>query len=376
MKERMIEIEQLRFSQIEKLETNTTKENNSYEVYKFPQTRYQGSKLKILNWIWESVENIDFNTVLDVFGGTGCVSYMFKQKGKKVIYNDLLKFNHVIGKALIENADEKLSDEEIDNILKINIDIEYPTFIQDNFQGIFYLDEENKWLDMIVTNIRHIENEYKQSIAWFALFQACIIKRPYNLFHRKNLNLRTEEVTRSFGNKTTWDTPFEKHFLNFIEEANNAVFSNKVECKSLNYDALKLPIDKYDVDLVYIDSPYISKKGLGTDYIDFYHFLEGMLNYDEWNTMIVNKLKHKPIVGRNSSVWINKKEIYLAFEQLFNKYKKSTIIVSYREDGIPSIDELVSIMKNYKKDVKCVSSKEYKYALSAESSKEVIIIGR
>jgi len=30
-------------------------------------------------------------------------------------------------------------------------------------------------------------------------------------------------------------------------------------------------------DLVYIDTPYISAKGIGVNYFDFYHFLEGIV---------------------------------------------------------------------------------------------------
>lgn len=377
----MIKIQQLRFDQIEEL-SNTKigkehiNENKICIEQNFPQTRYQGSKSKILDWLWENIEDIHFNTVLDVFGGTGCVSYMFKQKGKNVIYNDLLKFNSIIGKALIENTTETLNKDDILNILTKHSNIEYPTFIQDNFKDIFYLHEENEWLDVVVTNIKNIENEYKQSIAWFALFQACIIKRPYNLFHRKNLYVRTNEVERSFGNKKTWDTSFEQHFRNFVKEANNAVFNNHKKCISINYDALELPEDEYDIDLVYIDSPYISGKGIGTDYVDFYHFLEGIVNYDIWNEMLISRLKHKPIIGRGTSVWAKKNEIYDAFDKLFRKYKDSIIVVSYRADGIPSIDELIEIMKKYKDNVECVSSKEYKYALAVQKSKEVLIIGR
>ncbi len=49
----------------------------------------------------------------------------------------------------------------------------------------------------------------KKAMFLWALFQSCISKRPYNLFHRKNLYVRTADVKRNFGNKTTWDKPFE-----------------------------------------------------------------------------------------------------------------------------------------------------------------------
>ena len=70
---------------------------------KFPTTRYQGSKLKFVDWIWDCLKDVPFQTALDAFGGTGCVGYRLKQEGKTVTYNDILPFNYIIGKALIEN---------------------------------------------------------------------------------------------------------------------------------------------------------------------------------------------------------------------------------------------------------------------------------
>ena len=55
---------------------------------KFPTTRFQGSKLKIVDWIWEFMKDLNFDSALDAFGGTGSVAYMLKTKGKKVIYAD------------------------------------------------------------------------------------------------------------------------------------------------------------------------------------------------------------------------------------------------------------------------------------------------
>lgn len=341
--------------------------------HSFPSTRFQGSKNKITDWIWDCIKELPFNTALDAFGGTGSVAYMLKNKGgKEVTYNDILKFNHIIGKALIENSYVKLSEDDLEFILTKHKDRTYPTFIEDSFHDVFYLDEENVWLDMVITNINSIENEYKKAIAWFALFQACIIKRPYNLFHRANLYVRTSNVQRSFGNKTTWDTPFEQHFKKFVLEANNAIFCNKKECYSTNYDSLEMPKKKFD--LVYIDTPYISDNGVGTDYTDFYHFLEGMVDYDNWGQKILRDYKHLPIKGKGENIWTKKKIIYDAFDKLFEKFNDSILVVSYRIDGIPSQEEILALLRKYKSKVYEINSKEYKYALSNSRTAEVLFI--
>ncbi len=338
----------------------------------FPSTRYQGSKLKIIDWIWENIKYLQFHTALDAFGGTGSVAYKLKQKGKQVVYNDILKFNWLIGIALIENDSKVLSAEEIDFLVIKHPEIKYPAFVYNTFKDIYFSDEENQWIDTVATNISRLENIYKRALAYYALFQSCIIKRPFNLFHRKNLYLRFSEVDRNFGNKTTWDTPFEIHFRKFIAEANQAVFSNGFQNKALNLDVFNI---EGDFDLVYIDTPYISKAGVGVDYFEFYHFIEGLVGYSEWEKKIDYQTKHRRL-KREPNPWIDKNQIYSAFERLIEKFADSIIVVSYRSDGIPSIDELVNLLKKYKSNVEEIKRKSYKYVLSNNHSEEVLLIGK
>jgi len=337
---------------------------------KFPSTRYQGSKAKFADWIWHEISHIPFQTVLDAFGGTGSVAYKLKDNGKAVTYNDILPFNSIIGKAIIENKSVLLSESDINLILEERQDIDYPTFIADNFKDIYYTDDENHWLDVVRYNISTIRNEYKRAIAWFALFQSCIIKRPYNLFHRKNLYVRLMDVKRSFGNKKTWDTPFETHFRNFVQEANNAVFNNGVECNAINTDALNI---NTKFDLVYIDTPYINDKGGGVDYADFYHFLNGLVYYDNWVNLIDFKSKHHRL-KRQYNIWSDKDNIINGFIQLIEHFENSILVFSYRSNGIPSIENLVDILIKHNRHNELRYSRDIKYALSETKSKEVLII--
>lgn len=337
---------------------------------KFPSTRYQGSKAKFADWIWNEISHIPFQTVLDAFGGTGSVAYKLKDNGKAVTYNDILPFNSIIGKAIIENKSVLLSESDINLILEEWQNIEYPTFIADNFKDIYYTDDENHWLDVVRYNISTIKDEYKRAIAWFALFQSCIIKRPYNLFHRKNLYVRLMDVKRSFGNKKTWDTPFETHFRNFVNEANNAVFNNGVECHAINTDALNVDAK---FDLVYIDTPYINDKGVGVDYADFYHFLNGLVDYDNWMYLIDFESKHHRL-KRQYNIWADKDNIINGFIQLIEHFKNSILVFSYRSNGIPSIENIVDILIKHNRHNELRYSHDIKYALSETTSKEVLII--
>ena len=351
------------------------KQMNLFDVesYKFPTTRYQGSKAKLADWIWDNISMLEFETFLDSFGGTGSIAYKAKLAGKSVIYNDILKFNYYFGLGLIENSKIRLSEEDLSWILTKHSDIQYIPFIEETFRDIYFTDEENRWLDMVTANIYQFNNLYKFSLAFFALSQACIIKRPYNLFHRKNLYMRFKNVKRSFGNKTTWDRPFDEWFLNFVEEANNAIFDNNKENLSLNLNAVNVP-GRYD--LVYIDTPYISRKGVGVNYRNFYHFLEGLAYYYSWEKFVDYDSKHKRMVPKYSE-WSDKKAIINAFDRLFARFKNSIIVVSYRSDGIPSEEKLTSLLKKYKSDVEVLHYGNYKYVLSKNNkSKELLLIGK
>jgi adenine-specific DNA methylase len=114
--------------------------NGSEDLYvisaaKFPSTRYQGSKRKIAEWIWEHTSKVEFDSLLDAFGGTGAIAHKAKQFNKRVIYNDLLRFNHQIGLAIIENNEKTLSNEEIEFLLRSHDESDYPDFVRNGFGG-------------------------------------------------------------------------------------------------------------------------------------------------------------------------------------------------------------------------------------------------
>ena len=355
------------------------KENNLLSFV--PSTRYQGSKRRILPWIYKNLKGLEFQTVLDGFGGTGSVSYLFKLMGKKVTFNDLLKSNYQTGVALIRNSNVTLDASDIEFLLKEN-GFKYPSFIQDTFQDIYYLDHENEWLDIVVCNIKKLSEKYsgrllrtKQALAYHVLFQACLCKRPFNLFHRKNLYLRTAKVNRTFHNKGTWDRDFKELFIRFNKEVTKRVFSNDCRNKAIHEDIMK--IKDNDFDLVYLDPPYVKyDRRSGKDYFRLYHFLEGLVDYHGWERKI-----DWPTINRrlkNKKTKWDENAIEISFDNVFRKFKESIIVISYGSPGNPPIKKLKELLGQYKKEIK-VKKKEFKYSLRNNNGKrlyEVLIIAR
>ncbi len=359
--------------------------SDSIDLRNFPTTRYQGSKRKIIPWIYDITKRLEFSSVLDAFGGTGIVSYLFKKMGKSVTFNDILRFNYLTGKAIIENQDIKLTEEDINNLINNTYKHLGFNFIQDNFRDIYYLNNENKWLDSTIGRINSLNShkpkalEYKKSIAYRALFQSCLIKRPFNLFHRKNLNLRTNLVKRKFGNKTTWDKPFQKHYINFIEETNRLIFNSHTRCKAINKDVLEIVENNFD--LVYLDPPYYRKESSNetSNYLKCYHFLEGIADYNNWRKYI--DLNTQNLTFKKEFIPPEQSEANIkeCFEQLFSKFHSSIIVLSYKRGGVPSVDYLQKLMRKFKKNVYSLSI-QYNYALNRQNgetkkNREVLIIG-
>jgi adenine-specific DNA methylase len=336
-----------------------------------PSTRYLGSKRKIVDWIWDKIGSLRFDSFLDAFGGTGVVGYCAKRHGKHVTYNDVLKFNYQVGLSLIENNSVRLSSSDISFMLCRHEGVDYPSFIHDTFRGIYYTDAENAWLDMVVTNINMFKDKYKRALAFAALGQACLVKRPFNLFHRRNLYLRLNNVERSFHNYVTWNKSFEEHFRRFIEEYNLLVFSNGRCNEAYNLDVFDL--DFIDVDIVYLDPPYIPLNGENPDYHFYYHFLEGLVDYERWPCMIDWNSDIRAI-RRPASPWTNKSKVHRAFDRLFRMFRYANyIVVSYRSDGVPSIEEIYAMLKAYKERVE-LNRRLFKYVLSKKKTEELLFI--
>lgn len=345
----------------------------TYDV-PFPSTRYQGSKADLVDWLWQTVRDLEFTSVLDVFGGTGVFAHHAKRHGKTVHYNDYLEFNYHVGRAIIENDHVTLTDDDITFLCSAH-DYDYPSFIQDTFAGVYYTDDENAWLDRFYRNLQELRSDdYKYSLAVAALAQACLAKRPFNLFHRANLDMRTSDVDRSFGNKTTWDRPFDEHFRAFAEEYNAAVFATDHDSIATNRDVREWTLP--DADLVYMDPPYCAGAS-ATDYRHYYHFLEGFLNYEDWSEMLDNTTQTKSWAADSDTPWTDPETAYETLDRLVAQTDGSHVAISTNTDADPSVPELVDLVGSYKSDA-WAATRDHQYVLSTndDDTREALVIGR
>lgn len=309
------------------------------QTLKFPATRYMGSKSKLLADIWSVASQFEYENVLDLFSGSGIVSYMFKAKGKNVLSNDYMAFSANISKALIENSGELLPQARAHKLVETT----FPNdgFVADTFSGLYFSDADNQFIDSMRVGISRIRNPYQRSIAMAALIRTCLKKRPRGIF--------TYTGMRYNDGRKDLQTSFAEHFLNAVDSLNGAVFDNNGRSRSRHGDAMT--VRPQQNALVYIDPPYYSPLS-DNEYVRRYHFVEGLAR--DWAGVEIqeNTLTKKfksyptPFSSRNGA--------YDAFDRLFKRHRESVLLVSYSSNSQPTLEEMVSLMSKYKRHVEVV----------------------
>ncbi len=323
----------------------------SEQVALYPTTRFMGSKRKLLNEIWNVASHFEFDTVVDLFSGSGIVGYMFKSQGKSVISNDYMAMSATFSKAMIENNTVTLSKEEAEALLIQHADTDH--FVSNTFQGLYYTDEENELIDILRINISDINDQYKKAIAMTALIRACTKKRPRGIF--------TYTGHRYDDGRKDLQKSLSQQFLEAVEAVNKAVFDNHKVNQSINGDAMTLSVET--PDLIYIDPPYYSQLS-DNEYVRRYHFIEGLAR--NWQGVEIQEHTKTKKFKSYPTPFSTKNGAADAFDRLFCKFSSSILIVSYSSNSLPSLEDMVELMKKYKDHVDVVPV-NYKYSFGNQA---------
>ena len=322
----------------------------------YPQTRFMGSKRKLLEEIWRIADRFEFESALDLFSGSGIVGYLFKSMGKSVLSNDYMAMSAVFAKAMVENNAVVLSDVEARSLLR-TAHGQDDHFVSSMFKGLYFADEDNAVIDTIRANIGRLRNPYKIAIAKAALIRACAKKRPRGLFTyighryddgRKDLKLGMAE-----------------QFLECVKAVNESVFDNGKCNRSRWGDALG--IRRAVADLIYIDPPYYTPKS-DNEYVRRYHFLEGIAR--DWKGVEIQQDTKTKKFRSYPTPFATRDGAVKAFSTIFRRFKNSILLVSYSSNSLPTKDEMVTLMSEHKTHVEVVPI-EYRYNFANRSDDKV-----
>ena len=287
---------------------------------------YIGSKYRILDFIIPEIWPA--KTLVDPFCGTCSVSYEAKKLGIHVVSGDNLLYPYMTAKAIVENNNHFLDDGDIQFLLS-----QKSTGRAFDIYGGIYLTRE-VWdvIEAIRNGIEHITEE-KKALALMALCATTIYAHS------------------SFGTFACKTNFYDGRHLVYTREQAIGAFIKK--CKQINSvvcegsgvavygDAIET-IKNNRADVLYLDPPYVTMLS-NTNYYKSYHLLENIIQNFKLelnnNSRLKIPIKKQKVVGRSN---IHKFLCDIISSAI--NYKK--ILLSYNENGIPCIDEMVSIFRN------------------------------
>ena len=235
---------------------------------KYPKVNYIGNKKKMAKWICDQFPS-DAKTLFDAFSGGCSLSYEAKCRGLEIYTNDILKVNYHLANAIIKNNNTLLDKSDINKIFSGK---PLKGFMFQNYSEVYFFPDECMQLDLYKSNIEELKSG-KKSLAYSLMRRAMIRKMPYSRFTinwDKIVQLRDEEYSyRKYKRKRAYhNKSFKYHFLDNLDEYNQAVFSNNKNNVAYNDDIFNL-LDIVKADIIYLDPPYT---GTMNNYFGFYWF--------------------------------------------------------------------------------------------------------
>lgn len=320
---------------------------------KYPKINYIGNKEKIATWICDQLP-ADVETVADVFSGGCSFSYEAKKRGLSVISNDILRINHQIALALIENNDVILTDDDVDFIFSGSLE---KGFMTRHYANVFFFEEECQHLDLYHKNIDKLNNPYKKALAFTLIRRAMIRKMPYSRFTipwNKIQQLRNEEYSYAkYGRRRAYhNQSFEFHFRENLTNYNQAIFDNGKKHQALNQDVFSV-LKNIQADAVYLDPPYT---GTMNNYFSFYGLLDSYIS--------------SSIAKPFDNHFMDKKQATTLFKKLVEHLKPFRYwLLSYNNVSHPNQEELVRMLSENKRKVQILET-PYIYKVTGKENKK------
>jgi adenine-specific DNA methylase len=357
---------------------------------------YVGSKRGILPDIADSFNRhgVKFDTMLDLFSGSGVVSIFFKMLGKRVISNDLLTASYYNALAFVENENVVLTAEQIDFLCK-NPNPNKGTYVATNFDR--FTPEESAFLDNYRANIDTLTNK-----AHNALLQQSphLAKVMTGTAHSDWIMKETRQVeivealatvliehyvmSRCFiGGRLNHGQILAEleHRINHDRNGGRAMrftldplpsfIDGARGCLAYNGDAIetakKVRVDVPDVQLAYLDPPYGQAQ---SDYANMYQFCEEYIHRAPLDGL--------PHISAASAKFAKAKHYKDHFREVLREVEWiPTWAVSFNASSFEDSKGIESILKEFKKDVTVVNiDHEYRYRKSRSKAVEYLFIAR
>lgn len=301
--------------------------------------RYLGNKTNLLSFIESVIDryNIEGETFADLFAGTCSVGDYFKNR-YTIIANDYMYFSKIIASAKLLNAKipefkkfkKKYDCSPFDRLNEQIYTQQDNYFVLHNYSPVgnrMYFTEENA---VKIDGMRlDIEDLYKNATITYneyVFLLASLLESALRVSNTSGTYQAYFKFWESRAKKTLILEPLQ--FDEAPEIQNNLLY---------NENTNKL-VREISGDIAYIDPPYTT-----TQYANSYHVLETIAKYDY--PQIFGKTGRRK--NRELSNYSNKQFALYEFEDLFRQLNFKHILVSYSNQSIIPINELVSLAEKF-----------------------------
>ncbi len=294
---------------------------------------YIGSKYSLIEFLNETINLVvgsndaDNMVFADLFAGTGVVGSNFKEKGFRVIANDIQNYSYVLNKHYIENT-PPIDVKKFDYLYEL---AGVKGFIYKNYCAgsgsgrNYFTDENGKKCDSIRIELEKLKNSSDITESEYFFLLASLINS-----------------IDKYANTASVYGAFLKHIKKSAEKTFKLellpIIPGDEKSKAYNEDINEL-IKKIEGDILYLDPPYNERQ-----YCTNYHVLETISLYD--NPPLYGKTGLRSYAKQKSD-FCSKKTVTLAFEDVVKNANFNYIFLSYNNEGLMPLDVIKTIMQKY-----------------------------
>jgi len=272
-------------------------------------------------------------TLVEPFSGTGVISWNAKQKGMRVIGNDIRRFAYQQFKVLVANNNILLTDADLAILTQLTGVTE--PWIERSFVGTYGL-RNARFLDQWIANIHRLPTDAKRDVAaWLAVF--CSMRRIKYYAARLGRDgavagshqLRAADLAHDILSSAKKDLP-------------QLVFDNGQINQAYNEDGLAL-LERIQADVAFIDPPYACRGG---DYERDLAFYDDLLRICLGRAKEIENIWDSTCELPAHTNFANRPSAVTGLGQLLFRAKHvPTLIVSYNTSSKISICEIQNLAK-------------------------------
>lgn len=316
---------------------------------------YIGSKLSLLPFLDECITSVVGEmelpkmTFCDLFAGTGAVGKHFKDRGCRILSNDIQYYSYALNQHYIGNhrwMPFKGLEDEVSALAHLPIGRKRQEvvctylaslggikgFIYHNYSQGDALQEEGARLYFSRRNAMQCDAIRTKIEEWHNWHS--ITKEEY-FFLLTTLLEAIDKVANTTSVYGAYLKTLKKSAQKTLELEPARTIINEQEHRIYKMDANEL-IKEISADILYLDPPYNQRQ-----YATNYHLLETIALYD--SPVIYGKTGIREYATQKSR-YCSKRDVVQAFEELILNARTRYIFLSYNNEGLLSSNQIQEIM--------------------------------